>query len=126
MEFKRKGMLARLVQDLKTQDRQRFHQGTLSTAPKFRKESMLFLKQVVGYCLAYRTKFCALSDLNHLILFEFDGLTINAGSTPVDVWTRGHGGKFRFTVLGKEENALKMVCYAGFLRKAASETPRDR
>ncbi|KAK6208492.1 hypothetical protein QIS74_12010 [Colletotrichum tabaci] len=131
MEFKRKGMLAGFAKDLQKVARSaplRAFVSKLSgsTISVFAKDSTLFLKQISSYCFSFRTRLAAMSDLDFLILFEFQKMDIRPNDTPVDVWNRGHGDEFRFTILDKSQNAFKPLCYNGFLRKAAFETPRDQ
>ncbi|KAK2006033.1 hypothetical protein LZ32DRAFT_663909 [Colletotrichum eremochloae] len=119
IEFKKKGYLEELVKDLMGQNPLRVdHQ-------RFSPDTMEYLKQLVGYCFAFRNKFACICDLDYMIFFHFNEMTINEGSTPLDVWEQGHGGTFRFTILGPNQHALKPVCYAGFLRMAAEKTPKD-
>ncbi|KAK1965477.1 hypothetical protein LY78DRAFT_670394 [Colletotrichum sublineola] len=118
IEFKKKGYLEELVKDLMGQNPRDDHQ-------RFSPDTMEYLKQLVGYCFAFRNKFASICDLDCMILFHFHEMTINEGSTPLDVWEQGHGGTFRFTILGPTQHALKPVCYAGFIRMAAEKTPKD-
>ncbi|GJD03963.1 oxoglutarate iron-dependent oxygenase [Colletotrichum higginsianum] len=66
-----------------------------------------------------------MGDLDFLIFFQFYRMVILPDDTPLDVWRRGHGGVFHFTVLDQHQNALKPACYHGFLCKAVDTTPRD-
>ncbi|TKW51910.1 hypothetical protein CTA1_2957 [Colletotrichum tanaceti] len=125
-----KGMLAGFAEDL----RKVAGSGSLRTLARrlpgslvntFAKDSTLFLKQISSYCFSFRTKYAAMSDLDYLILFRFHKMEIRPNDTPVDVWNRGHGGQFQFTVLDKSEHAFKPMCYNSFLREAALKTPRD-
>ncbi|KAK1590666.1 uncharacterized protein LY79DRAFT_669655 [Colletotrichum navitas] len=119
IEFKRTGLLKKFAQDLKNPDAPR------DDGQRFEPNSIQLLKQVVGYCFAFRTKFAATSDLDYLVFFSFDRMTIDEMSTPVDVWEKGHGGTFQFAILGPTEATYKIACYAGFLRMAAEKTPKD-
>ncbi|TIC90393.1 hypothetical protein CH35J_011772 [Colletotrichum higginsianum] len=78
-----------------------------------------------NYCFSFRTQFAAMGDLDFLIFFQFYRMVILPDDTPLDVWRRGHGGVFHFTVLDQHQNALKPACYHGFLCKAVDTTPRD-
>ncbi|KXH43612.1 hypothetical protein CNYM01_02751 [Colletotrichum nymphaeae SA-01] len=90
---------------------------------KYHQSTQVRLGQVARYCFGVRTEFGALCDYKWLVLLHFDGMQIHPGATPIQVHTKGHGGRFSYCIV--ERHRAKPLVWAGFLKFAALHTPAD-
>ncbi|KAK2026445.1 hypothetical protein LX32DRAFT_701453 [Colletotrichum zoysiae] len=125
LEFKRRGLLQKLVDDLQS-GHDVLDDSGISRA-RFHGDSQLQLKQGASYALSFRTQFVLMSDLENVVLIQFHRMEIEPDYTPVNVWDGGHGRTFKYTVLDANHHAHKTVCMAGFMLMAAdpANTPLD-
>ncbi|KAK2037801.1 hypothetical protein LZ31DRAFT_546623 [Colletotrichum somersetense] len=114
LDFKRQGYLSAFVHDLRAAYYDPVKNKRLYTA-----DTMEHLKQLVSYAFGLRTAYALIMDGDYTVLIHFHKMVIRAEDTPEEVWNRGHGEEFTYTILTREQSHLNFVCVAGFLRKAA-------